>query len=77
VITEPDKLPENSQLIHAGTAFNEDRGIITNGGRVLGAVGCGKTLSDAKDSAYALCEMVEYKSKYYRKDIGHNEFSRK
>ena len=44
---------------------------------MLGAVGCGNTLSDAKDSAYALCELVEYKSKYYRKDIGHNEFSRK
>ena len=77
VITEPDEAPENSQLIHAGTALNENGEIITNGGRVLGAVGCGNTLSDAKDNAYALCEMVYYKSKYYRKDIGHNEFSRK
>ena len=77
VITVPDELPENSQLIHAGTALSENGEIITNGGRVLGAVGCGNTLSDAKDNAYALCEMVNYKSKYYRKDIGHNEFSRK
>jgi phosphoribosylamine--glycine ligase len=77
VITVPDELPENSQLIHAGTALSENGEIITNGGRVLGAVGCGNTLSDAKNNAYALCEIVNYKSKYYRKDIGHNEFSRK
>ena len=77
VITVTDELPENSQLIHAGTALSENGEIITNGGRVLGAVGFGNTLSDAKNNAYALCEMVNYKSKYYRKDIGHNEFSRK
>ena len=44
--------------------------------RVLGAVGTGISLDDAKNAAYQLCDVVNFPSKYYRKDIGHREFSR-
>ena len=76
VITEPIEIPADTQIIHAGTKLNSNNENITNGGRVLGAVGIGKSLLDAKNNAYKICELVNFKSKYFRKDIGHKEFSR-
>ena len=75
VITEPNKREDGSVLIHAGTK-SENGKVITAGGRVLGAVGTGSTLAEAKDKAYQLAEAVQFESKYYRTDIGHREFSR-
>ena len=75
-IDVPESTPSSSLLIHAGTSQEEDGSVVSSGGRVLGAVGTGRTLSDARDTAYMLCESVNFSSKYYRKDIGHREFSR-
>ena len=75
VITEPSEREDGSVLIHAGTK-SENGKVITAGGRVLGAVGTGSTLAEAKDKAYQLAEAVQFESKYYRTDIGHREFSR-
>lgn len=75
VITEPAETAEGSVLIHAGTKA-ENGEVVTGGGRVLGAVGMGPTLSVAREKAYQLAEAVNFKSKYYRSDIGHREFSR-
>ena len=50
--------------------------IVTAGGQVLGAVGTGETLAMAKEKAYALCSLIEFRSKFFRNDIGHREFSR-
>jgi len=69
-------LPEGSEVIYAGVGKNESGQVVSAGGRVLGAVGTGSTLQEAKERAYALCEHIEFKSKYLRKDIGHREFSR-
>ena len=74
-ITEPSDSQEGSVLIHAGTK-EQDGEIVTAGGRVLGAVGIGSTLEQAKDRAYKLAEQVDFESKYYRSDIGYREFSR-
>ena len=76
IITQPESSPTGSHLIHAGTKLNDNLDVISDGGRVLGAVGYGESLEQAKDRAYKLCELVNFKSKYYRKDIGHKEFSR-
>jgi len=43
---------------------------------VLGAVGIGNTLVEAKEKAYKMAEAVNFESKYFRSDIGHREFSR-
>ena len=75
-ITPPSPLPPSTLLIHAGTASRPDGSVVSSGGRVLGAVGTGKSLQDARNSAYELCKSVAFSSKYYRKDIGHREFSR-
>ena len=76
VISQPKSAPKNSQLIYAGTELNEQQEIISAGGRVLGAVGWGENLEQARDRAYELCDKVYFSSKYFRKDIGHKEFSR-
>ena len=75
VVIEPTETVEGSVLIHAGTK-TEDGKIVTSGGRVLGAVGMGATLAEAKEMAYELAEEVKFESKYFRTDIGHREFSR-
>jgi phosphoribosylamine--glycine ligase len=75
-IKTPEKLPDSTILIHAGTSAEPSGDLISSGGRVLGAVGTGTSLEEAKVAAYALCDSLEFPSKYYRKDIGYREFSR-
>ena len=76
IINIPDSLPENTDLIHAGTKQNENGEIVSAGGRVLGAVGHGATLSAAAERAYALCDSIDFTSKFLRRDIGHRELNR-
>ena len=76
VISIASPLPDGSEVIYAGVGKNESGQIVSAGGRVLGAVGTGDSLEQAKDQAYALCEQIEFQSKFYRNDIGHREFSR-
>lgn len=66
-ITEAEK--DGAQVLHAGTKIVDGQ-LVTNGGRVFGIVGHGKTLREALDIAYAACEKVKFEGKYYRKDIG-------
>jgi phosphoribosylamine--glycine ligase len=54
---------------HAGTKLTE-KGIVTNGGRVLGVTAKGATLKEARANAYAAVEWVSFDNKYMRKDIG-------
>ena len=75
-IKAPENMPHSTLLIHAGTASNPEGKVVSSGGRVLGAVGLGKSLQDARDAAYSLCKSVQFSSKLYRRDIGHKEFSR-
>jgi len=56
-------------VFHAGT-LQKDHDIITNGGRILNAVGFGKDLQSAIDDAYNIIESIDFSGKYYRKDIG-------
>jgi phosphoribosylamine---glycine ligase len=76
IITIPFTLPENTDLIHAGTKQNETGDIVSAGGRVLGAVGRGATLTEAAERAYALCDSIDFTSKFLRRDIGHRELNR-
>lgn len=57
-------------LFHAGTKFDKERNIVTNGGRVLGVTALGKTLKEAKKKAYEATEWVDFDNKYMRHDIG-------
>jgi phosphoribosylamine--glycine ligase len=55
---------------HAGTKFDENGQIVTNGGRVLGITACGSTLKEARKKAYEATEWVDFANKYMRHDIG-------
>ena len=55
---------------HAGTKFDENGRIVTNGGRVLGITALGKTLKEARAKAYEATEWIDFANKYIRHDIG-------
>ena len=48
----------------------QDGKLLTNGGRVLGCSGTGKSLQEAIDDAYRVTEKVHFDNEYYRHDIG-------
>ncbi len=60
---------EGVNIFHAGTTLKEGR-IITNGGRVLNVVGCGKELKEAREKVYKEVRKIRFKNIFYRKDIG-------
>lgn len=55
---------------HAGTAFDENKNIVTAGGRVLGITATGSDLKEARKKAYEATEWISFKNKYMRSDIG-------
>ncbi|KEO74788.1 phosphoribosylamine--glycine ligase [Anditalea andensis] len=58
-----------AKVFHAGT-IDHDGSIQTNGGRVLGITGMGKTLQEAIDNAYLTANRITWEDAYFRKDIG-------
>lgn len=57
-------------VLHAGTARNEKGKYISAGGRVLGVVGKGKDLAEAREQAYTLLGKIEMRGGQSRSDIG-------
>ena len=55
---------------HAGTKFDAEGRIVTNGGRVLGITALGSNLKEARKNAYEATEWISFKNKYMRHDIG-------
>ncbi|MEO6875934.1 MAG: phosphoribosylamine--glycine ligase [Opitutaceae bacterium] len=70
-------LPPATFIYHAGTTKNSAGQIVTNGGRVLGATALAATLPEAAARAYAACDAVQCPSKYFRRDIGARQLSRR
>ena len=64
------KAKDGYYLFHAGSKFDENGKIVTNGGRVLGVTATGKTLKEARANAYEATEWVNFDNKYMRHDIG-------
>ena len=60
---------EGYYVFHAGTK-QTDKGIVTNGGRVLGVTAKGRTLVEARANAYKATEWIQFENKYMRHDIG-------
>ena len=57
------------QVFHAGTKLTE-KGMVTDGGRVLGVTALGKGLKEAVDRAYAAVDKIHWEGAYCRRDIG-------
>ncbi len=65
----PDATPL-SKTFHAGTAFNTQNELVTQGGRVLCCVALSDTLAQAQKNAYSLANAIHWKNIYKRDDIG-------
>ena len=68
----PSTIPASttSMVFHAGTTQRENE-IVTAGGRVLGILGRGPTLSDAQREAYQVVSTISFEGCHFRKDIAH------
>ena len=55
---------------HAGSRFDGQGRIVTNGGRVLGVTARGADLKEARAKAYEAAGWVSFANKYMRGDIG-------
>ncbi|HRV97128.1 MAG TPA: phosphoribosylamine--glycine ligase [Aminobacteriaceae bacterium] len=60
---------EDFVLFHGGTTFSPEGKILTEGGRVLSAVGLGASLEEALVNAYAGVEQISFENMHYRRDI--------
>ncbi len=63
------------KVFHAGTQLKDGQ-VVTNGGRVLCAVGLGIRVSDAQRQAYALADSIRWPGVHYRRDIGYRAVAR-
>lgn len=60
---------QKKEIIHSGTKQKNGK-ILTNGGRVLSITAEGDTLKKSIEKGYQTLNKIQYKGKYYRKDIG-------
>ena len=67
------KLP--GKVFHAGTTL-DNQSVVTNGGRVLCAVGLGNTVKAAQQQAYSLTNVITWNGMRCRKDIGYRAIAR-
>jgi phosphoribosylamine--glycine ligase len=63
------------KVFHAGTCRTDDA-VVTNGGRVLCAVGLGETVRAAQRQAYDLVDAIDWPGLQCRRDIGHRAIAR-
>ena len=60
----------DSLVFHAGTSKNTKNETITNGGRVICVTSLANTLEVALAKSYQSAEKIQWKNKYFRRDIG-------
>ncbi len=63
------------KVFHAGTRMQSGE-IVTDGGRVLCAVGLGESVSDARSAAYALVDTISWSGVQFRRDVGFRAVAR-
>jgi phosphoribosylamine--glycine ligase len=63
------------KVFHAGTKVQPGK-IVTNGGRVLCAVGLGSTVKAAQAEAYALVHAINWAGAQFRRDVGYRAIAR-
>lgn len=68
-ITGLDSIDRDILVFHSGTAKSGGK-ILTNGGRVLGLVGRGPTVDEARRLVYENIGEVYFEGAFYRRDIG-------
>jgi len=69
VITGLDRVPDEIEVTHAGTARRDDGALVTAGGRVLNVTALGPDPAAARERAYAAAALIEFEGKQLRTDI--------
>lgn len=74
---------DSVKVFHAGTAFSDsdsaidnEKEVITNGGRVLCVTALADSISDAQQAALAVTGAISFDGAQYRRDIGHHAIAR-
>lgn len=62
------KNQEGISVFHAGTK-SENEKIVTNGGRVLNVVACGRDIKEAQEKVYEAVSKISFDGAHYRRDI--------
>ncbi|CAI8506241.1 unnamed protein product [Hanseniaspora opuntiae] len=70
ITIDQGKLPESAEIFQAGTV-QRDGSLVTNGGRVIAVNALGSSIEDSLSSVYKACDSVDFKDKYFRRDIAH------
>ena len=63
-------------IFQAGTKYDSDHNLVTNGGRILGVSAVGANLEEALARAYKAIEKISFEGMYFRKDIGKKTLER-
>jgi phosphoribosylamine--glycine ligase len=74
-ITGLDKDLLDTKVFHAGTREAGSK-VVSAGGRVLCVVGLGESVEMAQTLAYERVDLIGWRNRYFRKDIGHRAISR-
>ena len=61
---------EDVLLYHAGTTFDGNTEVVTNGGRVMALTGVANSLENAVHKSQRAAQVIQYEGKYFRHDIG-------
>jgi phosphoribosylamine---glycine ligase len=64
-----DRVPDDVEVTHAGTAQAPDGAIVTAGGRVLNVTGMGDGPGAARDAAYAAADLITFEGRQLRRDV--------
>ena len=84
----PELDSDNQQAVkvfHAGTAFsnssdstaaNNEKEVVTNGGRVLCVTALADSILEAQQAALAVTAAISFDGAHYRRDIGHHAIAR-
>ncbi len=62
-------MPRGVLVFHGGTRFDVERGLVTDGGRVVTAVALGDTVAAARETALSGARQVRFEGAFYRTDI--------
>ncbi|HEY6875816.1 MAG TPA: phosphoribosylamine--glycine ligase [Candidatus Dormibacteraeota bacterium] len=62
-------MPKGVLVFHGGTRFDTERGLVTDGGRVVTAVAMGDTVAEARETALSGARQVRFEGAFYRSDI--------
>ncbi len=69
IITEIDKISD-VLVFHAGTKWNDQKQLVTNGGRVITVTAFGNSIEEAVEKSNKAAQTIQWKDKYFRRDVG-------